>query len=182
MTQCNTTHPPTRTLNGLQPAFKSKVEQWLLVTPEITVHEAWRSSDRQKCLLNSGASQVQWSNHQDGHAVDVHFKVAPHFPEGSDPRWIPVREKAKKYGIISGWDLWQWDANHFQDVTISQSQKKTEIVPNNVTQKDAHYFQIMTQEVPFSDRLFNVYNEQTPMRETKSLIEIGLYRLKKSLQ
>lgn len=111
---CNTLFPSERRLDRLHPVFRARVEAWLAETPQIAVHEAWRSEERQQCLRRAGKSWVHRSKHQDGLAVDVHFKTAPHFPVGSDARWNAVRASAKKHGLVSGYTLWGTDANHFQ--------------------------------------------------------------------
>jgi len=103
-----------RSLEKLRPWFRQRVEQLLATHPEVAVHEAWRSEERQAYLRKTGASKIERSKHQDGLAVDIHFKEAPHFPKSSDLRWDPVRRTAHHLGIDNGWDLWRWDGNHFQ--------------------------------------------------------------------
>lgn len=152
-----------RDITTLEPGFLSKVIPWLKECPQINVHEALRSDERQEYLISTGASQVARSNHQDGLAVDVHFREAPHFPDGADARWETVRETARKHGIISGWDLWKWDANHFQD----------DGVPHD---KRGRYQKIMEEEVPEKDRVYKEFHNSDPLVETKALIEIALHR------
>lgn len=111
---CQNTHPASRDIEQLHPIFRARVQAWLSEVPYISVHEARRSDARQTCLLKEGKTWVPRSNHQDGLAVDVHFKEAPHFPAASDARWKPVIKAAARHGIESGWTLWGTDTNHFQ--------------------------------------------------------------------
>ncbi len=114
MNTCHTTHPPDRSLSGLQPAFRAAVTQLLALHPDAAVHEAHRTDARQACVRAAGSSWVTRSLHQDGWAVDIHFRTAPHFPPRSDPRWGRLIATAARLGIDNGYTLWGTDTNHFQ--------------------------------------------------------------------
>ena len=121
-----------RDLNSLQPHVAIRAKKLIDYISEnfepIAVHETHRTAEYQKYLYGQGRTRdldkpvITWvdgfrkkSNHQSGIAFDIHFKNNPNFPSGKDKRWIPVRDYAKKLGLISGFDLWDGvDANHFQ--------------------------------------------------------------------
>lgn len=115
MTTHTDPHTAIRDIDLLTEPFKSKVKDWLAACPQIAVHETLRTQARQDYLRSIGRSWVQRSNHQDGIAVDVHFKAEPHFPPSGDAKWTEIITKAKTYGIDSGYTLWGTDTVHFQD-------------------------------------------------------------------
>lgn len=109
-----------RDLDLLSPEFRKKVDSFLEEMQEegdpMEAHETIRTEERQKYLLSTGASKVKHSNHQDGVAVDLHFKKAPTFPPSGHPRWVRAAKIAKKHGIDCGGIIWNgFDWNHFQD-------------------------------------------------------------------
>ena len=115
---------PNKDTNLLKEPFKTKVVKWLKeVSPlGVFIVEAWRSEERQKELINTWASKVTHSNHQDWMAVDIWFtddqttkeKETELYPKNFE-RWRKIADIAKKYWIEWGYDLWKWDMPHFQN-------------------------------------------------------------------
>ena len=109
---------PIRDLDQLNPEFRRKLELFLKAMKSVSPmapHETFRTEERQAMLVQTGASKIYHSNHQDGVAADLHFTTGDPFPSGSE-KWKEVAEIAKDFGIDCGGLLWNgWDWNHFQD-------------------------------------------------------------------
>jgi peptidoglycan L-alanyl-D-glutamate endopeptidase CwlK len=92
---------------GLHPDLKKVMNQAILATDlDFTVLEGLRSLERQKQMVESGASTTLNSRHLDGHAVDI----APFV--GGEVRWdwplyyklaVIVKAAAKEVGVPIEW-------------------------------------------------------------------------------
>lgn len=79
-------------MKGVHPDLVAVMELALSRSPiDFTILEGVRNADRQKKLVERGASQTENSRHLTGHAIDV----APWFDQDKD-------------GDIDGDDLWHW--------------------------------------------------------------------------
>ena len=92
---------------GLHPDLKKVMNQAILATDlDFTVLEGVRTLERQKQMVESGASTTLNSRHLDGHAVDI----APFV--GGEVRWdwplyyrlaVIVKAAAKEVGVPIEW-------------------------------------------------------------------------------
>ncbi len=92
---------------GLHPDLKKVMNQAILATDlDFTVLEGLRTLERQKQMVESGASTTLNSRHLDGHAVDI----APFV--GGEVRWdwplyyklaVIVKAAAKEVGVPIEW-------------------------------------------------------------------------------
>ena len=105
---------------GLHPDLKKVMNQAILATDlDFTVLEGLRTLERQKQMVESGASTTLNSRHLDGHAVDI----APFV--GGEVRWdwplyyrlaVIVKAAAKEVGVPIEWGGdWKFkDGPHWQ--------------------------------------------------------------------
>lgn len=114
-------------LEGVHPDLVDVVKRAIKITEmDFFVGEGVRSVERQKRLVDSGASRTMNSRHLTGHAVDLHphpYKGDHDFdgiPNSDDwdayePIVLAMRQAAKELdaGITHGYD-WGWDAPHHQ--------------------------------------------------------------------
>ena len=94
-------------MDGLHPDLKKVMNQAILATDlDFTVLEGVRTLERQKQMVESGASTTLNSRHLDGHAVDI----APFV--GGEVRWdwplyyklaVIVKAAAKEVGVPIEW-------------------------------------------------------------------------------
>lgn len=94
-------------LVGIHPDLVSVVHRALEISPiDFTVIEGIRSVERQKVLVQSGASKTMRSRHLTGHAVDI----AP-YVDGTI-RWdwplydilaVAMKKAAKELGVVITW-------------------------------------------------------------------------------
>ena len=116
---------PIRELASLDPRYRQRFIDFLAAFeatfPQFNaiVIEARRTPERQACLLHSGASKVQHSNHQDGIAID--WVPLRHANSRLDYRVAVFRNIYRKldprqFGLTSGAHLWGWDQGHLQIV------------------------------------------------------------------
>ncbi len=128
-----------RWLDKLEPSFKKKVEKFMAkVNDKVFITETWRSEDRQRELIESGASKTSRSNHQDWLAIDIAFLGSELYPS-NHRRWEDIAIVAKQYWMDWWYDLWAHlgfvDKPHFQDnwVPLSGPYRKLagETVINN---------------------------------------------------
>jgi len=114
-------------LSGVHPDLVAVVKRAIEITEQdFFVGEGIRSIERQKRLVDSGASQTMNSRHITGHAVDLHpypYK-GDHDVDGVpnsddwdayEPIVLAMRQAAEELGVelTHGWD-WGWDAPHHQ--------------------------------------------------------------------
>ena len=103
-------------LKGVHPDLVIVVE-WAIEISQVdfTVLEGLRTPERQKALVEAGASQTLNSRHLTGHAVDLGAWV------GDEVRWdwplyhkiaAAMKESAKRYGIPI---VWGGDWRSFKD-------------------------------------------------------------------
>ena len=105
---------------GLHPDLKKVMNQAILATDlDFTVLEGLRTLERQKQMVETGASTTLNSRHLDGHAVDI----APFV--GGEVRWdwplyyrlaVIVKAAAKEVGVPIEWGGdWKFkDGPHWQ--------------------------------------------------------------------
>ncbi len=94
-------------MDGLHPDLKKVMNQAILATDlDFTVLEGVRTLERQKQMVETGASTTLNSRHLDGHAVDI----APFV--GGEVRWdwplyyrlaVIVKAAAKEVGVPIEW-------------------------------------------------------------------------------
>jgi peptidoglycan L-alanyl-D-glutamate endopeptidase CwlK len=108
-------------LRGVHPDLVKVVERAIKITDvDFTVLEGLRTPERQKALLEAGASQTLNSRHLTGHAVDLGAWV------GDEVRWdwplyhriaAAIKEAAKQEGVSivwgGGWRTFK-DGPHFE--------------------------------------------------------------------
>lgn len=115
MTRC-------RDLNALDPQFRRKVDGLLAEAEtlglDIFVTETWRSDADQYEDFRSGESHIDGkkikSMHQQRKAIDIGFRGQTLYPKDIK-RWQAVYDLARKWGMQSGWEMWEWDKPHLQD-------------------------------------------------------------------
>lgn len=107
-------------LRGVHPDLVKVVERAIKITDvDFTVLEGLRTPERQKALVEAGASQTLNSRHLTGHAVDLGAWV------GDEVRWdwplyhkiaAAVKDAARQEGvsIIWGGDWKMRDGPHFE--------------------------------------------------------------------
>ena len=107
-------------LRGVHPDLVKVVERAIKITDvDFTVLEGLRTPERQKALVEAGASQTLNSRHITGHAVDLGAWV------GDEVRWdwplyhkiaAAMKEAAKQEGvsIVWGGDWKMRDGPHFE--------------------------------------------------------------------
>ena len=107
-------------MDGLHPDLKKVMNQAILATDlDFTVLEGLRTLERQKQMVETGASTTLNSRHLDGHAVDI----APFV--GGEVRWdwplyyrlaVIVKAAAKEVGVPIEWGGdWKFkDGPHWQ--------------------------------------------------------------------
>lgn len=107
-------------LRGVHPDLVKVVERAIKITDvDFTVLEGLRTPERQKALVEAGASQTLNSRHLTGHAVDLGAWV------GDEVRWdwplyyrigAAMKEAAKQEGvsIVWGGDWKMRDGPHFE--------------------------------------------------------------------
>jgi peptidoglycan L-alanyl-D-glutamate endopeptidase CwlK len=103
-------------LKGVHPDLVKVDERAIEIsTIDFTVHEGLRTPERQKTLLEAGASQTLNSRHITGHAVDLGAWV------GDEVRWdwplyhkiaAAMKEAAKQEGVSI---VWGGDWRTFKD-------------------------------------------------------------------
>jgi len=108
-------------LRGVHPDLVKVVERAIKITDvDFTVLEGLRTPERQKALVEAGASQTLNSRHLTGHAVDLGAWV------GDEVRWdwplyhkiaAAMKEAAKQEGVSivwgGGWRTFK-DGPHFE--------------------------------------------------------------------
>lgn len=108
-------------LTGVHPDLVKMVERAIKITDvDFTVLEGFRTPERQKALVQAGASQTMNSRHLTGHAVDLGAWV------DDEVRWdwplyhkiaAAMKEAAKQVGVPLEWGGdWRTfkDGPHFQ--------------------------------------------------------------------
>lgn len=89
------------------------------------VNEGLRTLERQKQLVIQGASKTMKSRHLTGHAVDLVPMLDLDNDGDLDVSWVKkhfepiavaMKQASKELGVPVEWgfDLWGWDAPHFQ--------------------------------------------------------------------
>lgn len=108
-----------KALEGVHPDLVAVVHRAIQITPvDFVVIEGVRTIERQRELLKAGASQTLKSRHLTGHAVDLAVWIGT-------VRWemppyqrlaVAVKAAAADVGVPIEWgyDLWLWDAPHWQ--------------------------------------------------------------------
>jgi hypothetical protein len=112
-------HQTYRGLDKLDRRFRDKVEFWLEDCEElgIFITETWRSKERQAYLVDQGYSWTMDSDHRKGLAVDIAFEGKELYPMDIK-RWEVVAMRAKKWGILWGYEQWGKDLPHFMDNSL----------------------------------------------------------------
>jgi peptidoglycan L-alanyl-D-glutamate endopeptidase CwlK len=113
-------------LKGVHPDLVKVVERAIEIsTVDFTVLEGLRTPERQKALVEAGASQTLNSRHITGHAVDLGAWV------GDEVRWdwplyhkiaAAMKEAAKQVGVPIEWG---GDWRNFKDGPHFQLPRKT---------------------------------------------------------
>ena len=103
-----------RGLDKLDRRFREKVKFWLEDCEElgIFITETWRTKERQAYLVDQGYSWTMDSDHRKGLAVDIAFEGKELYPMDIK-RWEVVAMRAKKWGILWGYEQWGIDKPHF---------------------------------------------------------------------
>lgn len=108
-----------KALEGVHPDLVAVVKRAIQITPvDFVVIEGVRTIERQRELFKAGASRTMKSRHLTGHAVDLAVWIGT-------VRWemppyqrlaVAVKAAAVNVGVPIEWgyDLWQWDAPHWQ--------------------------------------------------------------------
>lgn len=108
-----------KALEGVHPDLVAVVHRAIQITPvDFVVIEGVRTIERQRELLKAGASRTMKSRHLTGHAVDLAVWIGT-------VRWemppyqrlaVAVKAAAADVGVPIEWgyDLWLWDAPHWQ--------------------------------------------------------------------
>lgn len=108
-----------KALEGVHPDLVAVVKRAIEITPvDFVVIEGVRTIERQRELFKARASRTMKSRHLTGHAVDLAVWIGT-------VRWemppyqrlaVAVKAAAADVGVPIEWgyDLWQWDAPHWQ--------------------------------------------------------------------
>lgn len=119
--------PQNRNLADLDPNYAGLFVTYLGALqrrlPEYTVlvTETSRTKERQEWLKADGKSKTLHSNHLLGRAIDIAFQNKTTGEVDWSPEMYAYAYKLcdpRRYGLVSGTQLWNWDAPHLEILDV----------------------------------------------------------------